>query len=113
MTVNGMKLGRLNHVGVATPSIENSLELYRAMFNAEPDAYALGQYDGTLMALDAIAKGATTGEALAKALAGGTYQGLAMTYKSDGKGNMAHSAAIICYDGLSRLPKVVMRYRPS
>ncbi len=31
-----MKLGRLNHVGVATPSIEQSLELYRTMFNAEP-----------------------------------------------------------------------------
>jgi methylmalonyl-CoA/ethylmalonyl-CoA epimerase len=31
-----MKLGRLNHVGVATPSIEKSLELYRTMFGAEP-----------------------------------------------------------------------------
>jgi methylmalonyl-CoA/ethylmalonyl-CoA epimerase len=31
-----MPLGRLNHVGVATPSIENSLELYRSMFGAEP-----------------------------------------------------------------------------
>ena len=31
-----MKLGRLNHVGVATPSIERSLELYRTMFCAEP-----------------------------------------------------------------------------
>jgi methylmalonyl-CoA/ethylmalonyl-CoA epimerase len=31
-----MKLGRLNHVGVATPSIERSLKLYRNMFGAEP-----------------------------------------------------------------------------
>ena len=93
-----------------SPAMDGFLAQYRAMFNAEPDAYALGQYDGTLMALDAIAKGATTGEALAKALASGTYQGLAMTYKSDGKGNMAHSAAIICYDGQSRLPNVVQRY---
>jgi len=31
-----MKLGRLNHVGVATPSIERSLGLYRNMFGAEP-----------------------------------------------------------------------------
>jgi methylmalonyl-CoA/ethylmalonyl-CoA epimerase len=31
-----MQLGRLNHVGVATPSIEASLELYRRMFGAEP-----------------------------------------------------------------------------
>ncbi|MFL6749635.1 MAG: VOC family protein, partial [Sphingomicrobium sp.] len=30
-----MKLGRLNHVGVATPSIEHSLELYKTMFGAE------------------------------------------------------------------------------
>jgi methylmalonyl-CoA/ethylmalonyl-CoA epimerase len=31
-----MPLGRLNHVGVATPSIERSLELYARMFGAEP-----------------------------------------------------------------------------
>ena len=31
-----MKLGRLNHVGVATPSIERSLELYRDLFGAGP-----------------------------------------------------------------------------
>jgi methylmalonyl-CoA/ethylmalonyl-CoA epimerase len=31
-----MKLGRLNHVGVATRSIDDSLALYRAMFGAEP-----------------------------------------------------------------------------
>ena len=31
-----MKLGRLNHVGVATPSITKSLELYRTLFGAEP-----------------------------------------------------------------------------
>ena len=31
-----MKLGRLNHVGVATPSIERSLALYASMFGARP-----------------------------------------------------------------------------
>ena len=31
-----MRLGRLNHVGIATPSIEHSLELYRNLFDAEP-----------------------------------------------------------------------------
>ena len=31
-----MKLGRLNHVGVATPSIEQSLATYRELFGAEP-----------------------------------------------------------------------------
>jgi len=29
-----MKLGRLNHVGVATPSIENSIALYRDLLGA-------------------------------------------------------------------------------
>ena len=29
-----MQLGRLNHVGVATPSIEKSLEMYRTIFGA-------------------------------------------------------------------------------
>ena len=36
-----MKLGRLNHVGVATPSIERSLALYRTMFGAEPHGAAV------------------------------------------------------------------------
>ena len=31
-----MKLGRLNHVGVATPSIEKSLAMYAKLFGAEP-----------------------------------------------------------------------------
>ena len=31
-----MKLGRLNHVGVATPSIAESLEHYRTILGAEP-----------------------------------------------------------------------------
>jgi len=31
-----MKLGRLNHVGVATSSIEQTLALYRDLFGAEP-----------------------------------------------------------------------------
>ena len=31
-----MKLGRLNHIGVATPSITDSIARYRTMLNAEP-----------------------------------------------------------------------------
>jgi methylmalonyl-CoA/ethylmalonyl-CoA epimerase len=31
-----MKLGRLNHVGVATPSIDESLALYRDLYGAHP-----------------------------------------------------------------------------
>ena len=38
-----MKLGRLNHVGVATPSIEQSVAMYRSTMEAEPagDAFDL------------------------------------------------------------------------
>ncbi|MBI3517148.1 MAG: ABC transporter substrate-binding protein [Proteobacteria bacterium] len=93
-----------------TPEMDAFLARYRKEFNTEPDAFALGQYDGTTMVLGAIAKGATSAEAVAKALATTTHKGVAMTYKSDGKGNMAHSAVILCYDGTSRLPKVVKRY---
>lgn len=93
-----------------SPAMERFLRQYRAAYKAEPDGYAAAQYDGTMMALDAIAKGATTPATLTKALSSGTYHGLAMTYKSDGKGNMAHSAIVVCYDGQSRTPKVAKRY---
>lgn len=97
-------------VSGGSPAMEKFLQQYRRQFKSEPDGYAAAQYDGVMMALDAIARGATTRAALTAALASGTYQGLAMTYKSDGKGNMAHSAIIVCYDGKSRIPKVVKRY---
>lgn len=93
-----------------SPEMDAFLAQYRAAYKIEPDAFALGQYDGTMMVLDAVAKGAKTADAVAKALATTTYKGVAMTYRSDGRGNMAHSAVILCYDGQTRLPKVVKRY---
>jgi branched-chain amino acid transport system substrate-binding protein len=89
---------------------ERFLSAYRKEFAAEPDTYALAQYDGTMMVLAAIAGGAATPAALRDALARETYQGIAMRYKSDGAGNMAHSAIIVCYDGTGRTPAVVKRY---
>jgi branched-chain amino acid transport system substrate-binding protein len=93
-----------------SPALDAWLAQYRAAFNSEPDGFGLGQYDGTMMALDAVAHGAHSAEAVAQALARSTYQGVAMTYKSDGKGNMAHSAVILCYDGTGRVPQVVKHY---
>lgn len=93
-----------------TPEMQAFLKAYRDEFKSEPDGFAVGQYDGVRMVLDAISKGASTPDAVQKALASGTYLGLAMSYKSDGKGNMAHSAVIICYDGKSRTPRVAKRY---
>lgn len=97
-------------VSGGSPGMEAFTATYRTAFGAEPDAFALGQYDGVKMVLDAVAKGAGTAEQVRDALARGTHKGLAMTYASDGKGNMAHSAVIVCYDGTSRVPKLVKRY---
>ncbi|WP_207460291.1 ABC transporter substrate-binding protein [Azospirillum sp. SYSU D00513] len=97
-------------VSGGSPEMEAFTEAYRREFKAEPDAFALGQYDGTRMVLEAVKAGARTPQAVRDALAGGTHKGLAMTYRSDGKGNMAHSAVIVCYDGASRVPKLAKRY---
>jgi len=32
------------------------------------------------------------------------------TYWSDGKGNMAHEAEIVCFDGNDRVPRPAARY---
>lgn len=93
-----------------TAEMRAFLKLYRDEFAAEPDGFALGQYDAVMMMLEAAAKGARTPADVTKALGTNTYKGLGMTYKSDGKGNMAHSAVIVCYDGKSRVPKVAKRY---
>ena len=93
-----------------TAGMRDFVAAYQKAFKTEPDSFAVNQYDGTMMALQAMAAGAKTPEALTKALASGRYEGLAMTYVSDGKGNMAHSAVMICFDGVSRTPKVVKHY---
>jgi len=93
-----------------SPEMEDFTRRYRARFNVEPDAFALAQYDGVRMALAAVAGGARSAAAVRTALATGSHRGLAMTYRSDGKGNMAHDAVIVCYDGKSRTPRITMRY---
>lgn len=97
-------------VAGGSSEMDKFLTQYRAEFKSEPDGFAVGQYDATAMLIDAATKGARSAEDMRKALAENKYKGLAMTYKSDGKGNMAHSAMIICYDGTSRTPKIVKRY---
>ncbi len=97
-------------VSGGSPEMERFLAQYRKEFNSEPDGFALGQYDGLMMVLEAAAKGARTAAEITKALGTNIHKGLAMTYKSDGKGNMAHSAVIMCFDGQSRVPKIAKRY---
>ena len=96
-----------------TPRIQEWADRYRERFGVEPDGLALAQYDGVAMAIDLIAKsGVTTAEQMREALASGTYEGVAKTYKSDGNGDMAHDADVVCYDGTSRIPTVARHYSP-
>ncbi len=90
--------------------IEEFARKYRAAYGSEPDAFALGQYDAVQMILAAVGSGARTPDAIRAALANNSHDGLAMRYRSDGKGNMAHDAVIICYDGSGRTPDIVKRY---
>lgn len=93
-----------------TPEMRQFVDAFKAAFHQDPDGFALGQYDGTMMALHAIANGADTPEKVTKALSTTSYKGLAMTYRSNGYGDMAHSSVIICFDGKSRIPQVVKHY---
>ena len=97
-------------VSAETPAMRDFLARYRAAFGTDPDGFALGQYDAVRMVLDAVAHGATDADAVTKAMSTESWDGLAMTYRSDGHGNMAHSAVIVCYDGVSPVPAVVRHY---
>ena len=91
-------------------NVQEFVDAYRRSFDREPDAFALGQYDGVRMVLDAIRAGARNAADVRSHLQTARHEGLAMNYQSDGKGNMAHSAVIICYDGEDRVPDIVRRY---
>jgi branched-chain amino acid transport system substrate-binding protein len=94
----------------ATPEMKAWADAYKAKFGLEPDGLALGQYDAVMMALALIAGGADTPEKLMTGFHGTTYKGVAMTYKSNGKGDMAHDAEIVCWNGTSRIPSVAAHY---
>jgi branched-chain amino acid transport system substrate-binding protein len=91
-------------------AMQRFTENYRREFSSEPDAFAVAQYDATMMLVEALFAGARDGEAVRAYLAAHSYAGLAMTYRSDGLGNMAHDAQIVCFDGRSRVPAIVERY---
>jgi len=97
-------------VSETSEAVRSFVDAYRRSFDREPDAFALGQYDGVKMILAAIAAGARTPDDIRTHLQTARHEGLAMTYRSDGKGNMAHSAVILCYDGADRVPDIVKRY---
>jgi branched-chain amino acid transport system substrate-binding protein len=93
-----------------SPALDKFVDDYQAKYGTIPDFFALNQYDGMMMVLKAINGGAKTAADVQKYLATNNYDGIGMSYKSDGKGNMAHSAVVVCFDGVTRAPKLVHRY---
>lgn len=94
-----------------SPKIQEWADRYRKRFGVEPDGLALAQYDGVAMAIHLVAtQGVSTAEDMRKALSEATYEGVAKTYKSEGNGDMAHDADVVCYDGKSRIPYVARHY---
>ncbi len=102
-------------IAAATPAMRGFLEAYRAAYKTDPDAFAAAQYDAVRMLGDVVAglrrDGATVTPAkVRERLATARYQGVVTTYSSDGKGDMAHEAEIVCFDGNDRVPRPVARY---
>jgi branched-chain amino acid transport system substrate-binding protein len=98
-------------------SMRDFVAAYRKDYQADPDAFAVADYDAVRMLDAAIGEiiktggvAAVTGERVRSQLAALRWRGLATDYRSDGKGNMAHEALIVCYDGASRVPPIVSRY---
>jgi len=86
-------------------------DAYRDRFDQEPDAFALAEYDAFGMFAELFAKGAMTPDAMRDALAATRYQGVGMSYRSNGRGDMAHDAVIVCYDGASRQARIAKRFQ--
>jgi branched-chain amino acid transport system substrate-binding protein len=101
-------------VAAATPAMQEFLAAYRAAYGSDPDAFAAAQYDAVRMLGDVIAglrrDGPVTPAKVRERLASARYQGVVTTYASDGKGDMAHEAEIVCFDGRDRVPRPVARY---
>lgn len=102
-------------ISAATPEMRRFLEAYRAAYRSDPDAFAASQYDAVRMLGHVTAELKKANAKISPAavrdkLASETWKGVVTTYKSDGKGNMAHEAEIVCYGGATRVPQVVERY---
>jgi len=88
------------------PALAEFARRYRERFKSEPDAFALAAYDAVRAALSVW----FDAKPIHISLAAGPIPGLAMPYATDGKGNMAHDAIIVCYDGSGRTPRIAKRY---
>ena len=102
-------------VSATSAPMRDFLAAYRTAYSSDPDAFAAAQFDavhmlGHIQGELVRAKQPITPAAVQARLASEEWKGVVTTYKSDGKGNMAHEAEIICYDGTSRIPGLAARY---
>jgi branched-chain amino acid transport system substrate-binding protein len=102
-------------VSATSPPMRDFLAAYRAAYSNDPDAFAAAQFDavhmlGHILGELVRTKQPVTPAAVQARLASEEWKGMVTTYKSDGKGNMAHEAEIICYDGTSRVPVMAAHY---
>ena len=102
-------------ISATTGPMRAFLDAYRAAYRGDPDAFAAAQFDAVGMLGQAIVELRKSGRpvtsmAVRGRLESDTYHGIVTTYRSDGKGNMAHEAEIVCFDGTDRVPKPAVRY---
>jgi len=102
-------------VSAISPPMRAFLDAYRAQWRGDPDAFAAAQYDSVHMLARVIRRLRAAGKpadaaSVRDGLAREEWRGVAASYRSDGRGNMAHEAEIVCYDGLSRVPKLATRF---
>lgn len=100
--------------GTSQP-MRDFLAAYRAAYGSDPDAFAAAQFDAVHMlghvVGELLKEGATvTPTKIRERLATTRWQGVVTTYWSDGKGDMAHEAEIVCFDGTDRIPRPAARY---
>lgn len=102
-------------VSGTTPAMRDFLAAYRAAYKSDPDAFAAAQFDAVHMLGHVIVGllkegAAATPAKVRERLATTRWQGVVTTYWSDGKGDMAHEAEIVCFDGTDRIPRLAATY---
>ena len=100
--------------GTSQP-MRDFLAAYRAAYKSDPDAFAAAQFDAVHMLGhvigDLLREGTSvTPMKVRERLGTARWQGAVTTYWSDGKGDMAHEAEIVCFDGTDRVPRVAAKY---
>ncbi len=93
------------------PATDRFVGDYVSKYGAMPDAYAIQQYDGLMMALTAVKSGARTPADVAEVSFDPRLSGCGHVLQIRRQGaTWRIRAVIVCYDGTSLTPKLVKRY---